>query len=210
MAARIQAARSSAASKRILQQFHPRLTTNPAFHTLSPRRRLTRSDYEVSALAIALPRRHYATETSTSQGSGANGPPPGFNINEAKKPLAREENKEAKSEPSPTPTVEELKAADGSVKTPSATLPSEVAPTSSAVNASLSDLAAEKQKKEEKSGKVAKAEDNKKLTLGQRIMKEVHHYWDGYVQSTPALRRSLISVEPSCWQPRSEFRRSSR
>ena len=163
-----------------MQQFHPRLSTNPAFFTLSPRRRLNRSDFEVSALAIALPKRHYATETSTSQGSAANGPPPGFNINEAKKPLAHEENKEAK-EPSPTPSVEELKAGEGSVKAPSATMPSEVAPTSSAVNASVSDLAAQKQKTEEKTGKVAKAEDNKKLTLGQRIMKEVHHYWDGYV-----------------------------
>lgn len=174
----MQVGRSSAASKRILQQFQPRLSTNPAFHTLSPRRRLNRSDFEVSALAIALPRRNYATETSTSQASGGDGPPPGFNINEAKKPLTRGENQDAKKEPSPTPTLEELKD-DPSLATPSA--PSELAPTSSAVNASLSELAIQKKKADEKDGKVAKAEDTKKLTLGQRIMKEVRHYWDGYV-----------------------------
>ena len=210
MAARIQATRSSAASKRILQQFHPRLSTNPAFHTLSPRRRLNRSDFEVSALAIALPRRNYATETSTSQGSGASGPPPGFNINEAKKPLARDEDKEAKTGASSNGSVDELKAGDGSVNAPSATLPSEVAPTSSAVNASLSDLATQKKKTEEKSGKVAKAEENKKLTLGQRIMKEVHHYWDGYVQPYTYCASPLTSAEPSYWQPKSGFHRSSR
>jgi LETM1 and EF-hand domain-containing protein 1, mitochondrial len=184
MAARIQVSRSCAASKRIMQQFHPRLATNPVFHTVAPRRRFNRSDLEVSALAIALPRRTYATETSTSQGSGGDGPPPGFDINEAKKPLAREENKEAKKA---APTIEELKN-DVSLATPSATKPSELAPTSSAINASLSELAAQKQKSEEKDSKVAKAEEKKKLTLGQRIMKEVHHYWDGYVQHDAEFR----------------------
>ena len=178
MAARIQVSRSSAASKRILQQFQPRLATNPVFSTLGPRRRFQRSDYEVSALAIALPRRTYATETNTSQGSGGDGPPPGFNINEAKKPLAREENKDAKKEASSTSSVDELKNG-ATLATPSAKNPSEIAPTSSAVNASLSELAAQKQKTEGKDDKVAKTEDTKKLTLGQRIMKEVRHYWDG-------------------------------
>jgi LETM1 and EF-hand domain-containing protein 1, mitochondrial len=156
------------------------LATNPVFSTLGPRRRIQRSDLEVSALAIALPRRNYATETSTSQGSGGDGPPPGFNINEAKRPLAREENKDAKKETSPSPSIEELKN-DASLATPSAKSPSEIAPTSSAINASLSELATQKQKAEEKEGKIAKAEENKKLTLGQRIMKEVRHYWDGCV-----------------------------
>ena len=43
-------------------------------------------------------------------------------------------------------------------------------------NASLTELAAEK-KDEEKSA--AKKEESKSLTIGQKIKKELHHYWDG-------------------------------
>ena len=178
MAARFQVARSSAASRRILQQFHPRLGTSSAFQTLGPRRRINVADFEVSALAIAIPKRAYATETSSSRGSGGEGPPPGFNIDQAKKPLTRDENQSAQKETSPTPTVEELKNSEA-LSPPTASHPSVVAPTSAATNASLSELAAQKEKAEGKDSKVAKAEENKKLTLGQRVMKEVRHYWDG-------------------------------
>jgi len=171
-------ARSSAASRRILQQFHPRLGTSSAFQTLGPRRRINVADFEVSALAIAIPKRAYATETSSSRGSGGEGPPPGFNIDQAKKPLTRDENQSAQKETSPTPTVEELKNSEA-LSPPTASHPSVVAPTSAATNASLSELAAQKEKAEGKDSKVAKAEENKKLTLGQRVMKEVRHYWDG-------------------------------
>lgn len=48
--------------------------------------------------------------------------------------------------------------------------------------ASLSELAAGKaaaEAKEEKDKAIAKKEENKKLTLGQKIKKEIAHYWDG-------------------------------
>lgn len=43
--------------------------------------------------------------------------------------------------------------------------------------ATLSELATEKSKSE--ASVAAKKEDPKKLTLGQKIKKEVAHYWDG-------------------------------
>ncbi|RMZ85991.1 hypothetical protein DV737_g87, partial [Chaetothyriales sp. CBS 132003] len=56
------------------------------------------------ALAILLPRRGYATETSTQ--AGGSGPPPGFNIEEAKKPLPKDEAKAA----SPSAAAESSKS----------------------------------------------------------------------------------------------------
>jgi LETM1 and EF-hand domain-containing protein 1, mitochondrial len=178
MATRLNVSRSSAASKRILQQLQPRLATHSAFTSLGPRRRLARADFEVSALAIAIPRRTYATETSTGQGSGANGPPPGFNLDEAKKPLPQTENKATSSGSTSSPSIEELKKNE-TISAPNAAKPSDLAPTPAVENATLSELAAAKQKQDESKTKVEKAEAAKKLTLGQRIMKEVRHYWDG-------------------------------
>ena len=43
----------------------------------------------------------------------------------------------------------------------------------------MSELAAAKEKQDDSKTKIEKAEASKKLTLGQRIMKEVRHYWDG-------------------------------
>ena len=54
--------------------------------------------------------------------------------------------------------------------------------TSAGTNASLTDLAADKadeQTKKEGKAIAAKKEENKKLTIGQKIVKELHHYWDG-------------------------------
>ncbi len=45
-------------------------------------------------------------------------------------------------------------------------------------NASVSELAANKSAGT-KNDKLATKEESKKLTLGQKIMKEIRHYWDG-------------------------------
>jgi LETM1 and EF-hand domain-containing protein 1, mitochondrial len=130
---------------------------------------------QLQALAILLPKRGYATETST-QGTGS-GPPPGFNIKEAKKPLPKEETNNAASSPS----VAELKKSDENT-TVSQTAATAVSKTAASRNASLSDVAAEKaaeQAKAEGTSIVAKKEENKKLTIGQKIKKELAHYWDG-------------------------------
>ena len=133
---------------------------------------------KLSALAIVLPHRYYATETSTH--GPDSGPPPGFNINEAKKPLPKEEGKQSLSS---ALSAEDLKQSDEQLLVPKSGATS-TAKTAAIENASLSDLAAEKatsaQIDKEPSNEVAtKKEETKKLTLGQKIKKEVQHYWDG-------------------------------
>lgn len=127
---------------------------------------------QLQALAILLPRRAYATETSTH--ANESGPPPGFNINEAKKPLPKDEQK--KASPSPTPTVSELRKGDEQTSMPQ-TEATMVDKTTAREEATLTELAASKAAHEE--NKTALKKEAKKLTLGQKIKKEVQHYWDG-------------------------------
>lgn len=123
------------------------------------------------ALAILLPRRGYATETTTHNSDS--GPPPGFNINEAKKPLANSASKKSQ-------TLEELKKAGEQISTPKGEATT-VDKTKANENASLTELAASKAEAEKKAERaaVAKKEEGKKLTLGQKIKREAQHYWDG-------------------------------
>jgi len=128
---------------------------------------------KIPALAILVPRQGYATETSTHLGSSSNGPPPGFNIKEAQKPLSKDQQKTGANQPSKEELAEQVKIPrDG---------PSVHAPTTANETQSLMELAAEKanaDKAEEK--KIAKKEEErKKLTLWQKVKKEVAHYWDG-------------------------------
>ncbi|KAK3068605.1 hypothetical protein LTS18_000593, partial [Coniosporium uncinatum] len=60
--------------------------------------------HEISAIALLVPRRALATETSTHAGSNNSGPPPGFNVEEAKKPLPKEDQqKSQQAKPASTP-----------------------------------------------------------------------------------------------------------
>ncbi|KAF1989549.1 LETM1-domain-containing protein [Aulographum hederae CBS 113979] len=127
----------------------------------------------VSAVAILLPRRGLATETTTSSGHDANHPPPGFNVNEAKKPLSKNEQKPTESKTS----QEAAKLDDVAIPKNEATSHPK---TKAAEAQSLSELAKEKAAEGKKESKeVAKKEDDKKLTLWQKVKKEVVHYWDG-------------------------------
>jgi LETM1 and EF-hand domain-containing protein 1 len=99
------------------------------------------------------------------------GPPPGFNINEAKKPLPKQQpEKLAQSPPSSI-----LKESDGQLGIHKSG-PTAVDKSAARENASLTELAAEKQDEEKA---VAKKEASKSLTIGQKVMKELRHYWDG-------------------------------
>ncbi|KAJ9648454.1 LETM1 domain-containing protein ylh47 [Coniosporium apollinis] len=149
-------------------------------------RRTPRAHRDIPAIAILIPHRFSSTETSTS-GGGANFPPPGFNAEQAKKPLPKEQQKttlqdksvsSAKHEssakdPDKPDTVKEIGVPrDGATSTPK---------TKAAEDQSLSELAAEKaaaDKAEDR--KVAeKKKEDKKLTIWQKIKKEAAHYWDG-------------------------------
>jgi LETM1 and EF-hand domain-containing protein 1 len=116
-------------------------------------------------LAILIPRRGVSTETHTN--GPPPGPPPGFNVEQAKKPLqgiaANAQTKEAakqaeKHEVSPVPNNEAT-----------------AVPKTDATEAlSLSELAGQKEVQDAKDKK-----EGKKLTLGQKIKREAQHYWDG-------------------------------
>jgi LETM1 and EF-hand domain-containing protein 1 len=120
------------------------------------------------ALAILVQRRGVSTDTHTSGGPPA-GPPPGFNAEQAKKPIpttgiaANAQTKEGtrlaeKHEIDPVPND----------------VPTAVSKNDATEDLTLSELSGSKDKSVAKNGK-----EEKKLTLRQKIMKEVHHYWDG-------------------------------
>ena len=123
----------------------------------------------IPAIALLVPQRHLNTETTSN--SSSNTPPPGFKIEEAKKPLPKEAQKGASKA-----TDEKT---DGTVKSASTDKSTE---SKKDENLSLSELAAKKasaDKAEEKAVEKRKKDEEKKLTIGQKIMREVHHYWDG-------------------------------
>ena len=134
---------------------------------------------QLRALAILLPRRGYATETSTSGGAGSGFPPPGFNAEQAKKPLKVDEPKKASTSITATHVASSVtdQTTAGKVEGEA----TGVAKTQATEDRSLNELAADK-------AAVAKAEDKKlakskkeepKLSLWGKVKREAHHYWDG-------------------------------
>ncbi|KAE8149955.1 LETM1-like protein-domain-containing protein [Aspergillus avenaceus] len=110
----------------------------------------------VQALAILVPHRGYATEQSTSTSSTSDLPPPGFNAEQAKKPLVPETSQTAQGSQQVVPKSE---------------LP--VTPKNDSLSKGKTSAAGSVKEATE-----AKKEQ-KKLTIGQKIKKEVQHYWDG-------------------------------
>src|SRR2546423_218337 len=90
---------------------------------------------QTQALAILLPRRGYATETSTHS-SGAGGPPPGFNLDEAKRPLPTD--KPGKPSQSNSPSVS--KESDEQLGTSHKSAPTAIDKSRALHNASLTEL----------------------------------------------------------------------
>lgn len=121
------------------------------------------------ALAILIPRRGVSTETHTP-GAPATGPPPGFNAEQAKKPLT--DTPMAAN----APTAEAAKLAKeygvDAIPNDEAT---GVPKTDATEALSLSELAGTKKVTEIKEGK----KEEKKLTLMEKVKKEAQHYWDG-------------------------------
>jgi len=122
------------------------------------------------ALAILFPRRHVTTDTHTT-GVLPAGPPPGFNTEQAKKPLPKETEKTA----IPSASVE-TKLSAHNVDTVSRTESTAVPKADATDELTLAELADKKQNSVEK--KDAKKEE-KKLTIMQKIKREAMHYWDG-------------------------------
>ncbi|KAL4969469.1 MRS7 family protein [Aspergillus stella-maris] len=115
---------------------------------------------QVSALAILIPQRGYATEQSTNTSGSSNLPPPGFNAEQAKKPIPADQAQ--------SPAAKAQETNKGALSVPSQNVTAQ---------GKEGDVVA-KATEEKKVGEEAKKEA-KKLTIGQKIKKEVQHYWDG-------------------------------
>ncbi|KAL8653703.1 MAG: hypothetical protein Q9226_003737 [Calogaya cf. arnoldii] len=131
-------------------------------------------------ILTVLHRRHaYSTETST-HGSGTGGfPPPGFNAEEAKKPLPPDESKKASEVKSSPETAASVSAQ--TTKAASQEAATGESKTKAAEDKSLAELAADKASATKLDEKIAAdtKKEQKKLTITQKIKKEIQHYWDG-------------------------------
>jgi len=113
------------------------------------------------SVIYTLPRRYFSTETSTSSGGPA-GPPPGFNVEEAKKPI---------------PVDNATKETDSSLASKTAAAENNAAQHPDSVVAE-----AEKAKSivvERKAALEKKKEEAKKLGVWQKVKHGVQHFWDG-------------------------------
>lgn len=135
---------------------------------------------QIPAIAILVPRRAYAPEPTTDSGSGQhNFPPPGFNSEQAKRPLPQDKQKEVSAEAAQSQPA----ATIGSTSTPAAS--HNQAATADAKSTkedqTLTEIATQKASSDVETQKKAdkKKEENKKLTVWQKVKKEANHYWDG-------------------------------
>lgn len=122
------------------------------------------------SITYRLAHRYYATQTTTSGVGGAAFPPPGFNAEEAKKPLPKEEA----TKPSGSTAILES-AAYGS-KAQSTAAHKAKAAENDLTEPALDKLATTQA---EEGGVAESKKDQKKLTFMQKVKREVLHYWDG-------------------------------
>ncbi|KAI1355407.1 mitochondrial distribution and morphology protein 38 [Xylaria sp. FL0043] len=154
----------------IVNPFAGRVATRPGLGLPSSYlgRQARQLPLDLPTRALLIPLRSISTERHSV--GGHSGPPPGFNAEEAKKPLPKEA--------SPATTRDSRGQKSAASENAAATAAQPTQPSLSEPSAepkSLTDLAWKKEQD------VEKKEDNppKKLTLGQRIKHEIQHYWDG-------------------------------
>ncbi|KAI1502958.1 mitochondrial distribution and morphology protein 38 [Biscogniauxia marginata] len=152
---------SSRAAQRavIVNPFAGRAAVRPGLglHPASFGRHARHFPADIPTRALLIPLRSIATERHTV--GPPNGPPPGFNAEQAKKPLpSTKKPSDSKTKTSDEAAAE--KRAQAAVDEPTAE------------SKSLTELAAKKDAGIEK-------KEEKKLTLGQKIKHELQHYWDG-------------------------------
>lgn len=138
------------------------------------------------AFALCVPMRTFSTDPHTSAGGPPSGPPPGFDAEKAKIPLPKGSQTAASASAAKSSNTAQSKTPAGSSASLSAAQKASkdasaaaTSASSSSSNTSTSSAAANSETAgvavESKDGK----KDEKKLTLGQKIKKEVQHYWDG-------------------------------
>ena len=125
---------------------------------------------QIPASAVLFFRRGVSTEPHTP-GTPSNVPPPGFNTEQASKPLQESMSK--------APTKEaKAKAIEHEIDSVPSDEATAVSKTDATDALSLAELAATKERTIEKK-EAKKEKEEKKLTLMQKVKKEAAHYWDG-------------------------------
>ncbi|KAF6838299.1 mrs7 family protein [Colletotrichum musicola] len=124
-----------------------------------------------NAIALLVPVRHLGTD---HHNQGPSGPPPGFNVEEAKKPLSKENASAAKADSKADSKA--AKDSDKGAQSEAKTASEKVAADKADSDASLTDLAVAKNAAVDSKGD---AKEQKKLTVWEKVKKEAHHYWDG-------------------------------
>ncbi|KAF4637460.1 hypothetical protein G7Y89_g624 [Cudoniella acicularis] len=148
---------------------YPRYGPSPAY-TAFLRRNARTLPSHMPALAILIPRRGVSTDTHTP-GGPPTGPPPGFDAEQAKKPL-----KDSPIVTSDAPNKAAANAAEEHEIAPvSNDVPTAVPKTDAVEAVLLTELAGIKNKSVERDAK----KEEKKLTLMQKVKREAMHYWDG-------------------------------
>ncbi|KAM0438661.1 hypothetical protein ACHAPT_001417 [Fusarium lateritium] len=121
---------------------------------------------KVPAIAILIPVRSMGTEHHRPDGP-LSGPPPGFNAEIAKKPLPKDPSTTAKKEEKKVDAQPKegavLKAADAQAT----------------AEATTAEVVATKEGVMGKADAAKKDQEEKKLTVWQKVKKEAQHYWDG-------------------------------
>ena len=134
------------------------------------------------SIALLLSKRRVSTDTNASSGNRADLPPPGFNADKARESSLKEGRPHSSTEP------KQKKPADGkatSEKIKSLEFPKDGptahAKTKAEEQMSVSELATTKAAKEKSEGKGLSdaKKEKKKLTLMEKVKKEIAHYWDG-------------------------------
>lgn len=124
----------------------------------------------IPAIAVLIPRRQVSTEHHRPGDSGI--PPPGFNAEEAKKPLPQEQKPATKQDAAKSSSsAEAAKGAAGAQE----------AGSEKQLQKKQDDVAASEVpvKKSEAGVKAGEKKEEKKLTMMEKIKKEARHYWDG-------------------------------
>lgn len=126
---------------------------------------------QLQSVILHLTHRYYATQTTASGVGGAAFPPPGFDAEEAKKPLPKEEA----TKPLASTTILESAAYGGS-QAPSTAIHKAKAAKNELSDSTLDKLATTQA---EEGGVAESKRDQKKLTFMQKVKREALHYWDG-------------------------------
>ncbi|TKA23087.1 hypothetical protein B0A50_07404 [Salinomyces thailandicus] len=135
--------------------------------------RTTRFPRQIDAIALLVPRRAYQSETSAGRSNDGTSPPPGFNLEQAKRPLSKDQNEKKADTAS-----QGGKPSDVNIPSNEAT---DRPPTQAEEVRTLNELAHEKEAAERAEAKKAavKKEEKKKMTIWQKVKHEAQHYWDG-------------------------------